>query len=93
MNVQHAVVPALDEARRHQPHEACAGDEVDAEGAQRRVELGLEGFALLEVLVIDDPRLQPRSCRLEQPFGLGAVGEDAGDLGGIVGCTRRCNQR
>ena len=73
MNVDHAPRPALDERRRHQPHEAGQDHEIDDMGLQPRLERRLEIRAAGEGLMVDRLGDEARFARTREAWRTGTV--------------------
>src|SRR5690348_4537767 len=93
MDVDHAVMPGVDESAPEDAHEAGEADELDACLLERAVERRVEGVTIGEVAVSNDPRRDLGARRALEALSIGAIGNHQDDLGRIVAHRARVDQR
>src|SRR5262249_16942314 len=88
-----AVAPALDKLLAHDAHEAGAGDELGTVRFECGIKRCLECAAVSKLLVVDNISGDARLFGALKCGRIWLVGDDARDLGWIVGCARGRDQR
>ncbi len=92
VNIEVAVTPALDEARRVQPHEPGIAEDFDAGLLEGLVERGIEGIAGRKRLVIDGEGGDGGGFGAGEAFSARHVRDHDHDLGGVVRCLAGVDQ-
>jgi hypothetical protein len=84
MDVDQPVAPGLHESGCQKPHEAGQTDKFDIRLAERLVQTILKSGAVFKFTMVDDHGLNAAFLRYGKAGGIGPVGQDKGDFGGIV---------
>ena len=92
VNIDHRVVPCADEIWREQAHEPGEAKQIHRRGPEGSVQCMVEGGTVGKFGVVDD--LMGHACGLGavEAAGVGPIGDDQADTGGIVACRAGINQ-